>query len=512
MSVTSLFRNEMTAAMTAALILGLLLLALRPQDRASTRNALIVLGLCALAEIADGLIISMGGRTAAAVAADIASVLIGVVLIRLATIFAFRIALPALRAQPARIVEDLVTAGLFVGLGLVWLRLSGVDPASLFATSAVITAVVAFSMQDTLGNVLGGVLLQLDRSIRVGDWVRVDDASGRVVEVRWRHTAIETRNGETVIIPNGWMMKNRFTVLASRADPLAPWRRWVRVNVDLGASPGAVCAVLEEAVRNAAIANVAAEPPPSAVLMEFGPRHGSYALRYWMNDRGPDDTTDGMVRMHIAAALARHGMKLGVPYQEELSVKDNEAHRESERAFERNRRLDVLARVDLFAPLASTEREALADHLTYAPFVAGDVITRQGAVAHWLYLILSGRADVWLDTPQGRSHVNALEAGDVFGEMGLMTGEPRRATVTAVSDVVCYRLDKPGFETILKARPDIAGVISKVLAARETQLEGRREAAIRADHAPAHHDAILARIRSFFGLREETPPRQSRVS
>jgi len=85
--------------------------------------------------------------------------------------------------------------------GFVWLRLAGVDPTNLFATSAVITAVLAFSMQDTLGNVLGGVTLQLDNSLRVGDWVRVDDISGRVADVHWRFTAIETRNKELVMVP-----------------------------------------------------------------------------------------------------------------------------------------------------------------------------------------------------------------------------------------------------------------------------------------------------------------------
>jgi len=91
-------------------------------------------------------------------------------------------------------VEDLVTAGLMVAWGLVWLRVAGVDLGSLITTSAVITGVVAFSMQETLGNILGGIVLQLDQSIRVGDWMKVEETSGRVVEIRWRYTAVETRN------------------------------------------------------------------------------------------------------------------------------------------------------------------------------------------------------------------------------------------------------------------------------------------------------------------------------
>jgi CRP-like cAMP-binding protein len=349
-------------------------------------------------------------------------------------------------------------------------------------------------------------MLQLDRSLKPGYWVRVDDVTGRIVEITWGHTAIETRNGETVVVPNGWLIQNRFTVIGTRADPDSPWRRWIRLNVDLEASPGDVCRVLEEAVRNAAIENVAAEPAPSAVLMDLGPRQGSYALRYWINDRKPDDATDSRVRMHIVAALARNAMKLAVPYQEELGLRDDEPHRAAHAAREQHLRVAALAAVDLFAPLSDTEREALAAHLVYAPFVAGDVMTRQGAVAHWLYLVTSGTADVWIETPEGRRAVGTLGPGEVFGEMGMMTGAPRGATVSARTDVACYRLDKSGFATIVSNRPDIAEAMSRILAAREAQTAGRREPSGREAHGVPHRD-MLERVRRFFGIEEKAVAR-----
>ncbi|MFO1285779.1 MAG: cyclic nucleotide-binding domain-containing protein [Rubrivivax sp.] len=74
-------------------------------------------------------------------------------------------------------------------------------------------------------------------------------------------------------------------------------------------------------------------------------------------------------------------------------------------------------------------------------------MTRQGAAAHWLYLIASGEAEVYWEAPDGeRRLLTRLSAGNVFGEMGLMTGAPRSATVVAAGDVECYRLDKAGFE------------------------------------------------------------------
>jgi len=129
-------------------------------------------------------------------------------------------------------------------------------------------------------------------------------------------------------------------------------------------------------------------------------------------------------------------------------------------------------------------------------------MTRQGAVAHWLYLIIEGEAEVWRETASGRDAVSTLRPGSVFGEMGLMTGEPRRATVTARTDVTCYRLDKAGFETILKARPDVAEAISTVLSAREAELAKHLGPRTGASAHDQHAGAILARMRRFFGIEE----------
>jgi CRP-like cAMP-binding protein len=84
--------------------------------------------------------------------------------------------------------------------------------------------------------------------------------------------------------------------------------------------------------------------------------------------------------------------------------------------------------------------------------------------------------------------------------MGMMTGEPRRATITARSDLECYRLDKAGFEKVLRSRPDIAGEISRILAARQSELTDRRDSAQAGPKRAARGDDILHRVRSFFGL------------
>jgi small-conductance mechanosensitive channel/CRP-like cAMP-binding protein len=495
------FRLEVGCAALAGLALGLLLLAVLPADRRKVRRALVVLALCALAEVAASALAGMQAATAANIVAGLAVIGIGVVLVRLAFLLLFRVVLKALGLQSARIVEDVGFALAIVGWGLVWLRLAGVDLSSLVATSAVITGVIAFSMQETLGNILGGLVLQFDHSIRVGDWVRFEDVSGRVVEIRWRYTAVETRNRETVFLPNGALTKQKFAVLGSRGDPARLWRRVVGISVAAGAPPARVCETLQRAIREADIACVAREPAATCVLLDFVDRGGHYAIRYWLTDPAVDDPTDSLVREHALAALTRAGMQLAAPYAERLVTKENETLRTSRHADEIRRRLDALARVELFAGLTPEELRIVADHLDYAPFLRGDTITRQGAVAHWLYLIVSGEADVWVEVPgSDRVHLSTLAAGSVFGEMGMMTGEPRRATVTAASEVECYRLDKVGFESVLRSRPDIANQVSGVLVERGAGLESLREK-IRVDaRAPAAHGDILRRVRDFFGL------------
>src|SRR5262245_8811690 len=142
--------------------------------------------------------------------------------------------------------------------------------------------------------------------------------------------------------------------------------------------------------------------------------------------------------------------------------------------------------------------------LRVAPFGRGEALTRQGAEAHWLYMLTRGDVEVRV-TADGniREHVATLHQGDFFGEMGMMTGEPRSATVIALSDVECFRLDKDAFQDILHQRPEIAEDISHVLALRKVGLDAVREALSEEANLTRmneHQGRFLLRIRSFFGL------------
>ena len=434
----------------------------------------------------------------ASTALELGVVLGGLSAIHLLATITFRAILPRLGLSVPRIAHDLTFTGISLAWGLLCLRLSGVDPTQLFATSAVITAVLAFSMQDTLGNVLGGVTLQLDNSLRVGDWVKVDDVSGRVTDVHWRFTSIETRNRELVILPNGWLMKNRFTVLRAPEGAPFAWRRAVQINIESTADPETVIRALERSVLDAEIPFVLTSPAPSAILSEVAFGYCRYTLRYWLSDPQFDDPGDSSVRVHALSALARAGVQLGVPMEERLMVKENDNWRSAASEREAGKRLDAIRHTELFANLPEEEQQMLAGHLVHAPFAAGDVITRQGAVAHWLYLIIRGEARVFVDGPQGRLQVAVLRDGAIFGEMGMLTGEARSASVMAVTAVDCYRLDKAGFSKVIQQRPEIATEMTAIVAARNAE---RGVVMAKAGQPVVSNDDLLGRIRKFFAQR-----------
>jgi small-conductance mechanosensitive channel/CRP-like cAMP-binding protein len=486
----------------AAAALLVLLLRLSGQDRASVYRTglLFIAGMAG--QLFAGLLHTAGAAAVPRVVFDISLLVTGIALIRLAGMLVFRALLPRLKLSAPRIVEDIVIIFFYMAWILVRLRAGGFDPSSLLASTAVATAVIAFAMQDTLGNILGGLAIQLDSSISVGDWIKIDDVIGRVADIRWRSTAIETRNWETVIIPNSLLMKNKFSVLGERDGMPRQWRRHILFNVDLAAPPTRVIPAIEKAICEAEISHVAHTPAPNCVLLGFEHGYGCYDLRYWLTDLAVDDPTDSQVRVHIYTALQRAGLRLAVEERDIRLTEQTEAHRIQVLEREIERRLAALKVVDLFAGLNADELRTVAERLTYSPFAQGEVITRQGNVAHWLYILTAGEADIVVDAPgMGRQLINTLGPGTFFGEAGIMTGAPRSATVIARSNAECYRLDKSALEGILHARPELIDEISRIMISRQGALAAAVSEHTQNTQALARrHTELLEKIRTFFGL------------
>lgn len=484
-------------------------LILRPLQawRRSLMNTGVFFAACLTGDLLAGLLADQVQPAALRWLREMAVFGEGLAVIRYLGLALFNVVLPRMRVHISGILADILVIIGYVAWAFLRLNLAGVEFSHLFATSAVLTAVVAISMQDTLGNLLGGLALQMDNSLEIGDWIQMGDVAGRVSDIQWRYTAIVTRSGERVVIPNSHLMKNRYAVICNKRQAVPQQRRIIAFNVDLSVPPARITTAVLQDIQTARVPNVSLDPQPQCLLMDFGPGFARYQLRYWLIDPGPDEITDSDVRHHVLAALQREGIRLAVSDQTIHLVQEGEAHRGEVRARELNRRLQAIAQIDLFSRLSEAEQLELAGRLVNAPFARGDIVTRQGAIAHWLYIIVSGEAEAWWQPPDG-SPQRLLEKrgpGSVFGELGLMTGAPRRATVVATTDMEAYRLDKAGFEHIIRARPELAEGISAILEARLEHFQALERG--HAEGKPAPHStqgsdvaALGKKIREFFGL------------
>jgi CRP-like cAMP-binding protein len=261
---------------------------------------------------------------------------------------------------------------------------------------------------------------------------------------------------------------------------------------------------VEKAVREGNIANIAREPAACCVLLNFDAGVSRYSLLYWLLDPGQDGPTASEARGRIFAALQRAAVRFAYPEHHIYLTQRDELHEQAKLTRRLQERLDALRHVELFSALREDELSEIAERLVYAPFAQGDTITRQGAVAHWLYILTRGEADVFLELPDGgRRRIDTVRGGQFLGEMGLMTGAQRSATVIARTEVLSYRLDKESFQEVLARRPELAEEISQVLVRRRFALDNLQhelDSESAAQQIAQHQNNLLGRIRGFFGL------------
>lgn len=446
-----------------------------------------------------------------AVASNVGGILGWIAIIEIAAIAVFKLILPRMGMDLPSIVADLSIGAALLVLVIAGLRQFGVEPSSIVTTSAVVTGILALSLQTTLGNVIGGVALQLDRSIRVGDWIQLENGrQGKVREIHWRHTVIETRDWDTIIVPNSSLLAANIIILGKRDGEPLQHRMWVYFNVDFRFRPSHVIRTAEEALQAApSIHGMADVPPPNCVCLDFArdqrESYSLYAVRYWLTIIADDDPTSSRVRQRLFAALKRAGIPLAIPAAQLFVDQDSAERRMQKQQSDMEQRLAALGSIDFLELLDDNEREFVAKGLQPAQFSAGENIAVQGREAHWMYILTEGSAEVRISDGDQEQIVATLEAPTILGEMGLMTGEPRSATVVATSPVHTYRLYRDNFQQILSDRPQLVEAISKILATRAVELRSAREQLDISTREAQITDAsthLLSKISAFFGLSE----------
>jgi len=376
----------------------------------------------------------------------------------------------------------------FIVIALLVLVATFVFHDKLLTTSAVSAVVIGFALQDTLGNAFAGLAIQSERPFNVGHWIRVGDFEGRVAEVTWRATKLRTKAGNFVVVPNNIVAKEAIT---NYSAPTTQSRVEIEVGASYLTSPNTVKAAIGEALTNSARA--LKTPAPHVILASFDSSAINYRVRFWIEDYESDEAARDEVRTAIYYAFARHSIEIPWPIQVQYEKSWHEPDADAE-AHERGR---LLAGVDLFAGLSEDARHELASAIKSRTFGDGESIVRQGEPGESMFIIGSGKAVVVLEPD--RREVATIERGGYFGEMSLLTGEPRTATVIAEGDTTVLEIAAEVFRHLAATSPQTIEQVGVAAAARRIELDKIRQTGAGAAVADAPA-SFLGRMRRFLRL------------
>lgn len=359
----------------------------------------------------------------------------------------------------------------------------------VLALSAVSAVVIGFALQETLGNAFAGLAIQTEKPFQVGQWIRVGEHDGLVTEVTWRATKLRTRDDSFLVVPNNLMARE---MVLNYSEPVLPTRLSVEVGADYGKPPNEVKAAILEAIGNAPLA--LRSPHPDALLESFGDSAIVYRARFWIEDMARVEAARDQVRTAIWYSFKRRGIDIPWPIQVQYEREESPARAPESLA----RSARALGRVDVFAALDDAERRDLAELSAERVYAAGDVVVHQGAAGASMFIVCEGEVEVLLEP--GGQRVAAIGPAGFFGEMSLLTGEPRTATVRAVTDALLLEILSQDFRRFVLERPAVLEPVTAAAARRRDELTQTRERAAQPATRPNDGATFLTVVRRFLGL------------
>ena len=405
-----------------------------------------------------------------------------------------------------RLIKDFVAAIIFLIaitgiIGVVFNQ----SVVGIWATSSAIGVVLGFALKSMIADLFTGLALNVDRAFTIGDWIELrhrdtgDRILGKVRDINWRTTRIELENRSMAVIPNSMVGTVGIT---NHSAPDAVCRQELTLTLDFSVSPKRAMRVLLAGAKAASGANGIVETPePHILIKELSSLGTAYLVRYFVDLQ---QTSPNRARHHVHRSVLDHlhhaGITPAYPKLDQFSapmpIRHLDFHSEADR-------ITMLRKIDLFdRSLGEGELVQLANTMRECSFPAGTALIRQGDTDHSMFILAEGLVDVMVsmdERPELR--VARLVPGEFFGEMALLTGEPRSATIVASTDTKAFEVTKAHMTSLLKARPDIAETVSALIAERRVSTMKALDSASDAERQEATRtmsEQILHRIKGFF--------------
>jgi CRP-like cAMP-binding protein len=361
-------------------------------------------------------------------------------------------------------------------------------------------AIIAVFFRDFLVDFFAGLSISLDQGIHIGAVLKQSTGLvGTVEQMHWRSVSMRLLDGTQAIVPNSTLARD----VVINLDHLG-WKEKISMDLTLDFSVSVerglrvLTAALASAGRRPGMVQ---HPAAEATAFELGLHGVSYRLLFHY---AANEITEGQARSIVTAQVMKHLNKTGIT----LSLLKQTVFVDEARMLSRdwNEAVDreaLMGNISLFSTLETQELRLLADSVLLHYIEAGKDIIQQGDTSTSMYGLAEGLLEVAVNNNGESLVVAVMEPGNFFGEMSMLAGDPRSATVTAIVDSMVFELQRESFSQILNAREGLAESISQLVVARQMSNNEKLQDSSRAERDEAMTGASITlrdRIRAVFSL------------
>jgi small-conductance mechanosensitive channel len=400
--------------------------------------------------------------------------------------------------------KNIITAAALVVVALVLLKeILNINVTSLIATTTVLTATIGLAFQSTLANMLAGLTIHLEKPLRQGDWISVGGHEGLVLDISLRSTRIRTIEHNEIFIPNSKVLSE---AVVNFSLPDASLVRKLGVGVSYAIAPNKVIDAIKAVLGS--VPGVLEHPEQRVRVVRYGDFSIDYEIRYMIDDFSRHVELEAGIMNLLWYRFKREGIEIPFPIRNVNLTRITEEGRQAERERKTEALTSLMERVDIFTPLSRAELRSLIGTVRLETYAAGEFVVRQGEAGASFYIIKRGKVDVLVEkSPRECAVVATLGPGNFFGEMSLLTGATRTASVRVREDAEFIVIDKESFGSTLVDNPSIAEALSHILSERQAGLDAERDRLDAAQFERSRKDAssrMLSKIRDFFGLKSQS--------
>jgi small-conductance mechanosensitive channel len=352
---------------------------------------------------------------------------------------------------------------ILVGTAFVAAAVWNADLAGVATALGVSSIVIGLALQDTLGSIMSGIALLFERPFSVGDWLRVGDVVGQVVDMSWRSVRILTFEREMVIIPHKFISNE---VIRNYSQPHRLHAERVKIGFSYNDPPNKALQVLRETAIGSP--GILSRPEPQAFTLGYEDSAILYEVKFFIEDYGQLEEIRSQLITRIWYAAQRHQLSIPFPIRTLYHFNGpNTTAQSIQQKFS-----DRLHAIPASIPVDHQAATAPNSGIVLQHFAKGEQIILQGSHSEHLYIIVSGQAVMgYIDATGQDREVLMLQPGELFGVMVLFSGEVSPVSVSAIDDLEVLTLSLPVVNQMIDRQPSFAREIAHVQEIRQRALQ-----------------------------------------